>query len=54
MEKTYKVRQNRKGRQVCANHNLLPDMHLFVPVLCVTMCHDNRLVQDVREVDGKL
>ena len=27
-----------------ANHNLLPDMHLRVPVLRVKTCHDNRLV----------
>ena len=40
-------------------HNLLPDMHLHVPILHVpilhvTMCHDNRLVYDVREVNGNI
>ena len=37
-----------------ADHNLLPDMHMRMTVLCVTTCPDNRLVQDVREVTGKL
>ena len=37
-----------------ANHNLLPDMHLRVRVMRVIMCHDSRIVQDVREVTGKL
>ena len=41
-----------RGRH-SANHNLLPDMHLCVPVLRVKSC-DIRLVQDVREVFGKL
>ena len=32
---------------------LLPEIHLRAPVLRVTMCHDSKLVQDVREVtDG--
>ena len=37
-----------RGRH-SANHNLLPDMHLCVPVLRVTTCL-TELVQDVREV----
>ena len=32
-----------RGRH-SANHNLLPDMHLRVPVLRVKMCRDSRLV----------
>ena len=44
---------NNRGRH-SANHNLLPDMHLCVPVLRVTTCHDSRLIQDVRLVIGKL
>ena len=36
-----------RGRH-SANHTLLPDMHLHVPVLHVTTCHNVRLVQDVR------
>ena len=32
--------------------SLLNDIHLYVPVLRVTTCHDNILVQDVREVTG--
>ena len=35
-----------RGRH-SANHSLLPDMHLRVPVLHVTKCHDSRLVQNV-------
>ena len=35
-----------RGRH-SANHNLLPDMHLRVPVVRVKTCHDSRLVQDV-------
>ena len=31
------------------NHNLLPDMHLLVPVLRVKMCHDSRLISEIRE-----
>ena len=34
-----------RGRHA-ANHNLLPDMHLGVPVLRVTKCHESRLVKD--------
>ena len=34
---------NNRGRH-SANHNLLPDMHLRVPVLCVKTCRDSRLV----------
>ena len=37
------------GGRHSANRNLLPDMHLCVPVLCVTTCHDSRLVQNVKE-----
>ena len=37
-----------------ANHNLLPDMHMPVPVVRVKMCHDSILVQDAKEVIGKL
>ena len=32
-----------RGRH-SANHNLLPDMHLRVPVLRVKTCRDSRLV----------
>ena len=32
-----------RGRH-SANHNLLPDMHLRVPVLRVKTCYDSRLV----------
>ena len=32
-----------RGRH-SANHNLLPDMHLRVPVLCVKACRDSRLL----------
>ena len=32
-----------RGRH-SANHNLLPDMHLSVPVLRVKTCHDSWLV----------
>ena len=32
-----------RGRH-SANHNLLPDMHLCVPVLRVKTCRDSRLV----------
>ena len=39
---------NNRGRH-SANHNLLPDMHLRVPVLRVKTCRDSRLVEDVRE-----
>ena len=42
-----------RGRH-SANHNLLPDMYLRVPILGVTMCHDNRLILDVIEVTDKL
>ena len=31
-----------------ANYNLLPDIHLRMPVLLVTMLHDPRLNQDVK------
>ena len=41
-----------RGRH-SANHNLLHDIHLRVPVLCVTSCL-TELVQDIREVFGKL
>ena len=34
---------NNRGRH-SANHNLLPDMHLRVPVLRVKTCRDSRLV----------
>ena len=34
---------NNRGRH-SANHNLLPDMHLRVPVLRVKTCCDSRLV----------
>ena len=34
---------NNRGRH-SANHNLLPDMHLSVPVLRVKTCCDSRLV----------
>ena len=48
-----------RGRQ-SANHSL-PDMHLRVPGMRVTTCHDSRLVQDgsrlvkdIREATGKI
>ena len=31
-----------RGRH-SANHNLLPDMHLHVPIMRVTTCHDSKL-----------
>ena len=42
-----------RGRH-SANHKLLPDMHLHVPDLHITKCHDSRLVQYVKEVNGKI
>ena len=41
-----------RGRH-SANHNLLPDMHLSVPVLRVTTCLIE-LVQDVMEIFGNI
>ena len=44
---------NNRGKH-SANHNLLPDMHLRVPVWHVRTCHDGRPVEDVWEVIVKL
>ena len=43
---------NNRGRH-SANHNLLPDMHLRVAVLCVKTCLTLSLFK-IREVIGKL